>query len=88
MKLTKKQLNRIIREARLLLPENARYFDRVVAYDPQEDKHVTAKLDARYGAVTVHFGDSFVFCAAPEDAESLGTALIEAARYLKQAGGC
>jgi phosphotransferase system HPr-like phosphotransfer protein len=86
MKITKRQLRRIIREERSRLQEvpqaSQPAASNVQVTDVDNGREMTVNVVMEYDMLTVSFGNSMTLHLNSEDAKNLGETLVEFSEYL------
>jgi len=86
MKITKRQLRRIIREERARLREDSQAAQpaggNVQITDVDNGREMTVNVEMEYDMLTVSFGNSMTLHLNSEDAKNLGETLVEFSEYL------
>jgi len=81
MKITKRQLKRIIREERARLREDSQAAQpaggNVQITDVDNGREMTVNVEMEYDMLTVSFGNSMTLHLNSEDAKNLGATLVE-----------
>ena len=89
MKITKRQLRRIIKEEKAMLSEGpitkpgAEWEDRIMLRDVDNATPYAGRVTVAYDMVTIEFGNSFRISLDSLDAQSLGDLIKEAALQLE-----
>ena len=86
MKITKRQLKRIIREERSRLREDSQASQpagtNVQITDVDNGRGMTVNVEMEYDMLSVSFGNSMTLHLNSEDAKNLGETLVEFSEYL------